>query len=149
MIALKDIQTTVAAAIAAHSYLSAAPNVSAVVYDGSNESTVESYLRTRGAVVSVLPVTRGVKKDGAAGKVLLFAEVMVRVSIAPMVNSGAGAANRNIYEMVRAVTEAVLGIAPTAGGKKFETAEEFIQLSPIEEGLLSYDLFFNVLTVLH
>jgi|GEM_PF-4239445 len=149
MIAIKDIQTTVSAAVEAHAYFAAAPSIKCVADDGTKEGVIEDALRNRGAVSIVPHVLRGVRKDGMAGKVLLEAEIVVRVQIAPQVNNATGKANRNIYEMVRAVSEAVLRIAPTAGGKKFATTDEFLQLTTSDEGTITYDVFFSVLTSLN
>ena len=148
MIALRDIQSTVAARLNADAYFTAAPAVLAIAYSGLEDSQIETQLRTRGAVAVVHPVTRASRRDQAQAALLFDTEVLVRVHINPAVNYATGGAGRVPLEMVSSTILAVLRWPPTAGDRAFNCAEEFLQLSVSDDGLLTYDLFFTKLATL-
>jgi hypothetical protein len=81
---------------------------------------------------------------------LLDAEIVVRVLVNPHVNAAAGGANRNVYSAVASATQAVLSWVPaTAGDRRFETSEDFLQIAVNDTGLLGYHLLFTKLSTLN
>lgn len=150
MLAIGSMQTTVANAIAAKAYITQAPNVPVVVDDGLQDSVIEGHLRTRGVVVVVPPIVRAARRDIGAGRLAFDAEVVVRVLMSPQANGAIGGASRNVYAVVGAVAEAVLGWSPTnPGDRKFETSDEFLQLLTNDPGLIAYELSFSKLSTLN
>lgn len=149
MIALKDIQSTVAARLNADAFYQSAPAVVAIAYDGLQDGQIEAQLRTRGAVAVVHPITRASRRDQGQASLVFDTEVLVRVHINPSVNAATGGANRNALEMVSATILAVLKWPPTAGDRAFACSEEFLQLSVSDDGLLTYDLFFTKLATIN
>ena len=150
MLALNTMQQTVAAAIAAHTFFATAPAVSCIVDDGTQHSAIEAQLRGVGFVVVIPPIfsaDRHSPPDGA-GKMILTADVTVRLLSNPVQNAAVGGANRNIYSAMSAATAALLALKPGLGDRKFGPAVNFIQLAPVDEGLLGYDLTFNKLSTL-
>ena len=149
MMSLSSMQSTAAAAIAANAYFTASPAVSCIVDDGLQDSTIENALRSMGCIVVIPPILRAARRDVGAGKILLEAEMVVRVLVNPQVNAATGGANRNIYQMVAAASQAIMAWVPGLGDRKFETAEEFFQLITSDSGLLSYDVYFTKLTTIN
>lgn len=149
MIALKDIQATVAARINGAAFYTAAPSVIAIAYTGLEDAQIEAQLRSRGAVAVVHPVTRASRRDQGRANLLFDTEVLVRVHVNPSVNAATGAANRNALEMVQATILSVLTWPPTAGDREFNCAEEFLQYSTADDGLHTYDLFFTKLATIN
>lgn len=150
MLALSSMQSTVAAAIAANAYFSASPTVACIADNGLQDSAIEAQLRSVGCVVVVPPVLRATRRDIGAGKLLLDAEIAVRVLVNPHVNAATGGANRNIYSAIAAATTAVLQWNPvTPGDRKFETADDFMAITTQDAGLLAYHLIFTKLSTLN
>ena len=144
------MQSTVAAAIGAASYFTASPAVVCIVDDGLQDSAIETQLRTLGCVVVVPPIIRAGRRDLGAGKLLLDAEIAVRVLVNPHVNTTPTGANRNIYSAIAAATQAVLAWNPaTVGDRRFETTEDFLALTTQDTGLLAYHLIFTKLSTLN
>ena len=149
MLALGSIQTTVKAQIDANAFFSAAPSVACIVDDGLQDSAIETQLRSKGFVVVVPPILRASRRDVGAGKLLLTSEFVVRILANPHVNGATGGANRNIYQAISAVAQAVLSWSPTNGDRKFETSDEWLQLTTNDAGLTAYDLFFTKLSTIN
>ena len=150
MLSLASMQSTVAAAITANAFFSASPAVSCIADDGLQDSAIETQLRSVGCVVVVPPILRAMRRDLGAGKLLLDAEIVVRVLVNPHVNASVGGANRNVYSAVAAATQAVLSWIPaTAGDRRFETSEDFLQIAVNDTGLLGYHLLFTKLSTLN
>ena len=150
MLSLASMQSTVAAAITANVYFSTAPSVVCIADDGLQDSAIENQLRSKGCVVVVPPILRAMRRDIGGGKLLLDAEIVVRVLVNPHVNASVGGANRNIYSAVAAATQAVLSWTPsTAGDRRFETADDFLQIAVNDTGLLGYHILFTKLSTLN
>jgi hypothetical protein len=150
MLALSSMQSTVAAAIGAASFFTAAPAVACIVDDGLQDSAIETQLRTLGCVVVVPPILRAGRRDLGAGRLVLEAEIAVRVMVNPHVNTTPTGANRNIYSAIAAATQAVLAWSPaTVGDRRFETTEDFLSLTTQDTGLLAYHLIFTKLSTLN
>jgi hypothetical protein len=143
MLSLANIQSTVAAAITAHSYFSNAPAIAAIVDDGMSKTGLETALRTKGFAVIVMPVLGVDLKDQGDGKTFTGdAELMVKIAVNPHVNSLASGAQRNVYAAIAAVFAAVLNWSPGPGDRRFKLTDNAVTISAADEGLLAYDLTF-------
>lgn len=149
MLSIGTIQSSVKAQIDAHAFFSAAPTVACIVDDGLQDSAIENQLRSKGFVVVVPPILRASRRDIGAGKLLLNSEFVVRILSNPHVNSATGGANRNIYSAIAAAAQAVLSWVPGNGDRKFETSDEWMQLTTNDAGLTAYDLFFTKLSTIN
>jgi hypothetical protein len=150
MLSLASMQSTVAAAINANAFFSSAPSVLCISDDGLQDSAIETQLRSKGCVVVIPPILRAMRRDIGGGKLLLDAEIVVRVLVNPHVNTAAGGANRNVYSAVAAATQAVLSWVPSSvGDRRFETSEDFMQIAVNDTGLLGYHLLFTKLSTLN
>lgn len=150
MLALSAIQTTIKAQIDAAAFFSASPSVLCVVDDGLQDTTIETQLRTKGFVIVIPPVIRAGRRDMGGGKLALDSEVAVRIMANPHVNVQPTGAQRNIYSAIAAAVQAVLQWQPaTAGDRKFDVADEWLQIATNDPGLLSYNLFFTKLSTLN
>lgn len=144
MLSLANIQSTVAAAITAHTYFSTAPAITAIVDDGMSKTGLETVLRTKGFAVMVMPVLGVDLKDQGDGKTFTGdAEVLVKVMVNPHVNTLASGAQRNVYSAIAAIFAAVLNWTPGPGDRRFKITDNAISISAADEGLLSYDLTFS------
>lgn len=143
MLALGSIQSTVAAAIAANAYVAQAPAVAVINDDGLQDREIELQLRTKGCLVVVPPIVRAVRRDKGGRTLLMDAEVVVRVALNPQVNASATGAQRNIYALISAATQAVMSWVPAAGDYRFDTSEELLQLVTNDPGLIAYELSFS------
>lgn len=144
MLSLANLQTTVAAAISAHSYFATAPTVAAIVDDGLAKTGLETALRTKGFAVLVLPVLGVELKDQGDGKTFTGeAEVLVKVLLNPHTNPLATGAQRSIHAAISAIFSAVLNWTPGPGDRRFKVGENAIAISAADEGLLCYDLLFT------
>lgn len=146
MLSLSNIQTTLQSAIAANPYFS---GISIIVDDGLQDPAIETQLTGKGFVIVIPPVLGGKALSQAGGKVLLSAEVMVRVMLNPEANAAAGTgAQKGAYAAIAAVTASVLGWRPAGGlpgtsEKLFEAAADFLAISNFDPGLIIYDLSFT------
>lgn len=146
MLSIANIQTTLQAAIAAHPYFA---GITVIVDDGRQDAAIETQLTGNGFVVVIPPVLGGKALSQAGGKLLLAAEVMVRVMLNPEANSAAGTgAQKGAYAAIAAVTAAVLGWRPAGGlpgtsEKLFEASADFLAISNFDPGLIIYDLSFT------
>jgi len=148
MLSLASMQSTVAAAINANAYFSTAPSVVCISDDGLQDSAIETQLRSKGCVVVVPPILRATRRDFGGGKLLIDAEIVVRILVNP--NAAAGGASRNVYTAIASVTQAVLSWVPaTVGDRRFETSEDFLQIAVNDTGLLGYHLLFTKLSTLN
>lgn len=144
MLSLANLQTTVAAAISAHSYFATAPVVAAIVDDGMAKTGLETQLRTKGFAVLVMPVLGVDLKDQGDGKTFTGdAEVLVKLLLNPHINPLASGAQRSIHAAIAAVFSAVLNWSPGPGDRRFKVGENAISISAADEGLLCYDLLFS------
>lgn len=152
MLQLSQLQETVRAAIAAHPYFAAGPYgpaVSVLSDNGTNAElqAISGQLNSRGFVVTVPPFVNAQRKDAGAGRILLDATILVRVQVNPEQNTTApNGAQRGTGQAVAAVLSAVLGWSPTRDDRKFDTAENAVQLSKNDPGLTIYDVAFQKLT---
>lgn len=150
MLSLATMQSTVAAAIGAASYFTASPAVVCIADDGLQDTAIENQLRTVGCVVVVPPILRAARRDLGAGKLLLEADIAVRVMVNPHVNATPTGANRNVYAAIAAAAQAVLAWTPsTVGDRRFEAADDFLSLATQDTGLLAYHLIFTKLSTLN
>ena len=150
MLSLASMQSTVAAAINANAYFLTAPSVVCISDDGLQDSAIETQLRSKGCVVVVPPILRATRRDFGGGKLLIDAEIVVRILVNPHVNAAAGGASRNVYTAIASVTQAVLSWVPaTVGDRRFETSEDFLQIAVNDTGLLGYHLLFTTLSTLN
>ncbi len=143
MLSLANLQTTVAAAISAHTYFATAPVVAAIADDGMSKNGLETQLRTKGFAVLVSPLLGIDIKDQGDGKTYTGeAEVLVKILLNPHVNTLPTGAQRNIPAAIAAVFAAILNWTPGPGDRRFKAAEQSVALSAADEGLLCYDLLF-------
>lgn len=145
MLSIGSIQTTLQTAIAAHPYFS---GISVIVDDGRQDLAIETQLTGNGFVVVIPPVLGGKTLSQGGGRLLIAAEVMVRVMLNPEANAAAGTgAQKGAYAAIAAITAAVLGWRPAGGlpgtsEKLFEAAADFLAISNFDPGLIIYDLNF-------
>lgn len=143
MLSLANLQTTVAAAISAHTYFATGPVIVAIVDDGMSKNGLETQLRTKGFAVLVSPLLDINLKDQGDGKTYTGeAQIMVKVLLNPHVNALPTGAQRTVHAAIGAVFAAVLGWTPGPGDRRFKAAEQSVALSAADEGLLCYDLLF-------
>lgn len=149
MLSLGSIQSTVKTQIDANAFFSAAPTVSCIIDDGLQDSAIELQLRTKGFVVVLPFVLRSGRREVAGGRLALDAEFVVRLLMNPQVNAAVTGAQRNIYSAIAAAATSILSWTPaTAGDRKFETSDEWLQLTTQDPGLVAYDLFFTKLSTI-
>ena len=124
-------------------------NISPVTEGGLQDSAIELQLRTKGFVVVLPFVLRSGRRDVAGGRLALDAEFVVRLLMNPQVNAAVTGAQRNIYSAIAAAATSILSWTPaTAGDRKFETSDEWLQLTTQDPGLVAYDLFFTKLSTI-
>lgn len=143
MIAFANIQAAVVAAVSASAYIAQSPAVTVINDDGLQDTQIEVQLRSKGAVIVVPPLIRAVRRDKGARTLVMDVEVAVRVVVNPQVNASTGGAGRNVYELVKAVAQAVMSWTPAGGDYRFDVAEEFLQLVTNDPGLICYELSFS------
>ena len=146
MIALANIQAAIQTVIAANAYLS---GISVIVDNGLQDPAIEDQLVGKGFVIVIPPILGGKTLTQAGGKIVLLADVMVRVMVNPEANATANTgAQKGTYEAIAAVTKAVLGWRPAGGlpgtsEKLFEASNDFLAISNFDAGLIIYDLTFT------
>jgi len=143
VIALSAIQSTVQAALAADAYFTDGVDVEVLSDDGLQDDAIEAALNGVGCVVVVSPVVRAVRTDQGGKVAVLKAEFIVEVMVNPERNSGTGGADRDALEAVEAVGRVIMAINPNPGDRRFELADEFMQLVTDDAGLLSYQVMFT------
>lgn len=145
MLSLTSIQSTVRSVIAANPYFS---GVSVIADDGLQDPAIETELTTKGFTVVVCPIIGGKAVSQAGGRIVVLAEIVVRVMQNPEVNSAVGGAQKGTTAAIAAICAAVLGWRPAGGlpgtsEKLFEAAEDFLAISNFDPGLIIYDLTFQ------
>jgi hypothetical protein len=149
MLSLASIQSTVKAQIDANAFFSAAPAVSCIIDDGLQDSAIEAQLRTKGCVVVLPFLLRAGRRDLGGGRLALDAEFVVRLLINPQVNAAVTGAQRNAYGAISAIAASILSWSPaTVGDRKFETSDEWLQLTTQDPGLVAFDIFFTKLSTI-
>jgi hypothetical protein len=139
MILREDILDEVEAALEASDVLS---GISVVQVDGTQEASVEGYLRDPGAVLLVGPVLEFNPRpiDQAAGAALGDARLMVGVAVNPNVNGARE--NPWDFEQLRAgVSSALLSVAADDHGERYRLISE--KLSDFDPGTLGATFEFE------
>ncbi len=154
-----NINATVRDAIAAHAAFAAVP--AAVILDlGFSRNTIEHALNNPGYSVAVWPVTKGSSDSEVAGRSGVYSAVVVRFEVNPQklktvqLAHDATPADENtptadvwLNTKLKAIVAAVLGIAPSNGGIKFQLDADAFEMTNFDEGLLAYHLRFQRLAV--
>ncbi|TXH52217.1 MAG: hypothetical protein E6Q97_16590 [Desulfurellales bacterium] len=144
MIAIEDIQSTIGAAISAHSYLS---GIAVIEDDGLKAHDIEEALGDDGngvAIVVCLPLG-GDPADNAKNLLSDIVTVAVEVRVNVERNSAAGGAGKSVLLLLKAVREAVAGWSPENRGSRPFRSAGFSE-PDLFEGEVSYVAMFTVQT---
>lgn len=139
---INEVQPHAVQLIAAHPYLAG----QTVLADlGLSDKDVEKALRDRGICVRVLPLDNGQRRDTGSRRSPISLSVLVVTEISPAVN--AANAGKDIYLVMAAVEEALLGYVGINPNDAYQPGEEAFNFLDADPGLLVYIQTFQKLAV--